>query len=309
MGRALFNDGVALFNKGDFEGACPKFEASLKNYPGLGTRGKLAECYEKLGRFASAWTTYREVAQLATRSGEPAREQFASERAKALEPKLSYLTVTVPAANDVAGLVIKRNGREVERAKLGSAEPVDPGTATMEISAPGKKTFTGQIAIVQAQSQRFDVPPLANADAPPPPPPPGALSNTPPPSPEEPPPTIHGDPPQWQKPLGIVLIGAGAVGLGIGAVLGLAAKSKYDGAFSGGGCDSASKTCDAAGQSAVDDAHSKATLSTIMFAAGTGVALVGVVVLVTAPSSRPRAYRIAPSAYVGGAGLSFGGSL
>ena len=92
-GRALFNEGVALFNKGDFEAACPKFEASLKQFPGIGTRGKLAECYEKLGRYASAYQAYREVAQLATRSGDPAREQVASERAKSLEPKLSYVTV------------------------------------------------------------------------------------------------------------------------------------------------------------------------------------------------------------------------
>ena len=121
MGRALFNEGVALFNKGDYEAACPKFEASLKHYPGLGTRGKLAECYEKQGHFASAWAVYREVAQLATRSGDPTREQIANERAKALEPKLSYVTVAVSAANDIPGLVVKRNGREVERSKLGGA--------------------------------------------------------------------------------------------------------------------------------------------------------------------------------------------
>ena len=303
MGRALFNDGVVLFNKGDYEAACPKFEASLKHYPGLGTRGKLAECFEKLGRFASAYQVYREVAQLATRSGDVAREQVASERAKSLEPKLSYLTVVVPPANDVSGMVIKRNGREMERAKLGSAEPVDSGAISLEVAAPGRKTFNGQINVVQGQSQRFEVPSLESTSPP-------AASTTPPPATTEEPPSVHGDPPSWQKPLGIVLIGAGVVGMGVGGVLGLSAKSKYDGAFAtGGGCDRATKTCDAPGQAAVDSARSKATTSTIVFAAGGGVAVLGVIILLTAPSSRSRAWHVTPTVVAGGGGVSFDGAL
>ena len=312
-GRALFNEGVALYNKGDYEAACPKLEASLKAFSGIGTRGKLAECYEKLGRFASAYAAYREVAQLATRSGDPAREQVASERAKSLEPKLSYVTITLPPANDVPGLVIKRNGRELDRSKLGSAEPVDAGSIAIEVSAPGRKTFNGRVAVTQAQVVRFDVPALA-VDAPPPPvrsDAPAPVSSPPPtPTAEEPPPSaIYGDPPRWQKPVGIVLIGAGVVGLGLGGYFGLAAKSKYDGAFDNGGCDRATKACDASGQSAVDAAHSKATVSTIMFGAGAGLAVVGVVVLLTAPSRAPRALHIAPTSYAGGGGVVVGGLL
>jgi hypothetical protein len=305
MGRALFNEGVALFNKGDFEAACPKLEASLKHYPGLGTRGKLAECYEKLGRFASAWQIYRDVAQLATRNGDPTREQIASERAKSLEPKLSYVTVIVPPANEAPGMVIKRNGREVERAKLGSAEPVDSGTITIDVTAPGRKPFTGKLSVAQGLSVKFEVPALA-LDAP--------LSSAP--APAAPPPAIlaeplpvQHDPPSWQKPLGIVLVAGGVVGLGAGGFFGLSARSKYDGAFDGGGCDRASKTCDAAGQSAVDDARSRATVSTLLFAAGGGLVVAGAIVIVTTPTAKPRALRIAPTPYAGGAGLTFGGTL
>lgn len=304
-GRALFNEGVALYNKGDYESACPKFEASLKNFPGIGTRGKLAECYEKLGRYASAYAAYREVAQLATRSGEPAREQIASERAKALEPKLSYVTVSLSAANDVPGLVIKRDGREVDRSKLGAAEPADAGNISFEVSAPGRKAFNGHIAVTQGHSVRFDVP-LLVVDTPAAPP-----TVTPPPAAtEEAPPTVYsGDAPRWHKPLGIVLIGAGVVGLGVGGYFGLSAKSKYDSAFDGGNCDRASKACDPFGQATIDDAHSKATLSTILFGAGAGLAAVGLVVLLTAPSARSRALQLAPTTYAGGGGLTLGGLL
>ncbi|MBX3192445.1 MAG: hypothetical protein KF819_35970 [Labilithrix sp.] len=305
MGRALFNEGLALFNDGKYDAACPKLEASLKHYPGLGTRGKLAECYEKQGRFASAWLQYREVAQLATRNGDPTREQVASERAKALEPKLSYLTVVVPQGHDASGLVVKRAGKELERAKLGAADPVDPGTIALEIAAPGKKTFTAQITVTQGQSARFEVPllePIATAppvEAPPPP--------TPPPFTEMPPAQI--DPPGWQKPAGIVAMGLGAVGLGVGAAFGLSASSTYDGAFDGGGCERATKTCDVAGQSAVDDARSKATLSTVFFAAGGVLVASGLVLFLTAPSAKPLGLRIVPAGYAGGGGVTLAGSL
>ena len=312
MGRTLFNEGVALFNKGDFDAACPKLEASLKAYPGIGTRGKLAECYEKLGRYASAYAAYREVAQLATRSGDPAREQVASERAKSLEPKLSYVIVTVPPANDVPGLVVKRNGREIDRAKLGSAEPVDAGSVAIDVTAPGRKTFNGHVTVTQGQSARFEVPSLAlEGPAAPPPVMPAPPASAPPPaSPSADESTaLHGDPPNWQKPLGFVLMGVGVVGMGVGGFFGLSAKSKYGAAFDGGGCDRATKTCDAPGQAAVDDARSKATLSTILFGAGGGLVVVGAIVLFTAPSSRPRALQLAPTTYAGGAGLTLGGLL
>lgn len=304
MGRALFNEGVALFNKGDYEAACPKLEASLKSYPGLGTRGKLAECYEKLGHYASAYAAYREVAQLAMRSGDLTREQVASERAKSLEPKLSYLTLVVAPGTDVYGMVIKRNGREVDRAKIGGAEPVDAGTVVIEVTAPGRKTFTTQVSVQPAQSQRLEIPALESSSI---------LTGggtTPPPGHDEPT-TVRGDPPAWQKPLGLVFVGGGAVAMGVGGVLGLAAKSKYDGAFDkGGGCDGATKECDTSGQAAVDDARSKATISTILFAAGGGLVVIGAVIFLTAPSSsKPRAVTVAPTTYAGGAGISLGGTL
>src|SRR5438105_15351955 len=69
-GRVLFDEGARLLNEGKLDEACPKLEASLRRYAGLGTRGKLAECYEKSGRTASAWAMYEQVAALATKAGD-----------------------------------------------------------------------------------------------------------------------------------------------------------------------------------------------------------------------------------------------
>jgi serine/threonine-protein kinase len=319
LGRALFNDGVALFNRGEFDAACPKFEASLKHFPGVGTRGKLAECYEKIGRYASAWATYREVAQLAARNGEPVREQVARERARALEPKLAHVTVMIAPSNDLPGLVVKRAGVEIERAKLGVAEASDPGTFAVEVSAPGRKTFTTKILVKPGDSMRVDIPQLALIT---PTSAPFVLpTTTPPVSTTEPAPVrlqpsplapSIADSPSvraWQKPLGFVLTGTGVVGLGVGAVLGLSAKSTYDDAFNGGGCDKGTKACNAAGIDAVDKAKQQATTATVFVVAGGVLGVTGIVLLLTAPKAPISALRVVPTLRVGEVGLSIGGSL
>jgi hypothetical protein len=289
IARQLFDEGVALMKDGRYDAACTKLEGSLKHYPGIGTRGKLADCYEKLGKFVSAWTLWREVAQLSMRAGEPTREQVASEHAKALEPKLSYVTVTVPGPNDVAGLVIKRNGQELDRSKIGQADPIDAGNVAFEISAPGKKPFTAQVTVAVAQSAKFEVPALENATSTvtPPPPPGGDTTPIVP---------VETDSRSWQKPVGLGLAAVGVVGVGVGAFFGLSAKSTYDKAFEdGGGCDKGTKQCDANGQSSVDDARSKATISTIAVIAGAACLAGGAFLFFTAPSSSRSGVHVVPT--------------
>src|SRR5882672_4544932 len=57
--EALFDDGRKLLADGRFAPACEKFEQSEHIDPAVGTLLYLAECYEKSGRTASAWATFR----------------------------------------------------------------------------------------------------------------------------------------------------------------------------------------------------------------------------------------------------------
>jgi hypothetical protein len=297
--RALFEEGVGLAKENRWTDACPKFEQSLVLFPGIGTRGKLAECYEHVGRYSSAWQLWREVAQLAMRAGEPAREQVASEHAKALEPKLSYITVSAGPGVDTSAILVKRNGLELDRSKLGAAEPIDAGPIALEITAPGKKPVTTKLVVSPGESAKYEIPQLeSNAPAPAPAPAPARATF---PEPE----TEHGT---WQKPTGLALAGAGVVGVAIGSVLGLSAKSTYDGAFDSGACGKATKQCSADGQSKVDDAHSKATVATIVFVAGVALAAGGAVLYLTAPSAKRRV-GLAPVLTPAGGGLVLGGAL
>ena len=66
--RALFNEGRELLTAGRYAEACPKFEAARKLYASAGILLNLGDCYERLGRTASAWTEFGEAVSLARRT-------------------------------------------------------------------------------------------------------------------------------------------------------------------------------------------------------------------------------------------------
>src|SRR6186713_2867899 len=94
--ESLFADGRRLLAQGKFAEACPKFAESQRLDPAIGTLLNLADCYEKVGRTASAWAAFREAAALSHHGGDAKREAVAKERAAALEAQLSTLAIAVP---------------------------------------------------------------------------------------------------------------------------------------------------------------------------------------------------------------------
>ena len=167
--RALFAEGRALMEKEQFAEACPKFEESLRLDPGMGTQFDLAHCWEKLGRTASAWALFLDVAAAARNANQPQRETAARDRAKALEPRLTRLRIDVPKSS--SEMKIERDGQDVGRAAWGMAFPVDPGKHVIEVSAPGKKTWSDEVEVPAApRTVSLAVPELEDAPLPPPPP-------------------------------------------------------------------------------------------------------------------------------------------
>ncbi|WP_437302084.1 hypothetical protein [Sorangium sp. So ce388] len=158
--QALFDAARQLMAQGKYADACPKLEESQRLDPGIGTQFNLAACYEQLGRTASAWSTFLEVAGAAKAAGQLEREKVARQRATALEPKLIRLTITAPA-DAPADLQVKRDGALVGRAQWGTPVPVDPGKHTIEASAAGKAPFARTVDLARAgTTETVAVPPL-----------------------------------------------------------------------------------------------------------------------------------------------------
>src|ERR1700742_2382226 len=143
--KSLFREGRALTATGNYEMACPKFEQSMKLDPGIGTKFNLADCYEHLGRTATARTLFLEVAAIAREAGQGDREQVAAARAKELEPQIHRLTIDVSGKQN--GLVIKRDGVEVPPSQWGAPQFVDPGAYDVSVTAPGKKEWKSHVEV------------------------------------------------------------------------------------------------------------------------------------------------------------------
>jgi hypothetical protein len=134
----LFDDGAQLMSQGNLEQACQAFEASNRIEPRAGTLILLGECRERNQQLASAWSAY--TAAL-TRVKTSSYRELAEARAAALEPRLSYLTVSVPEASRVYGLIVARNGESLDSTSWNLLLPIDGGDYVITARAPGHEDW------------------------------------------------------------------------------------------------------------------------------------------------------------------------
>jgi hypothetical protein len=147
--QALFDEAKQLMADGRYTAACPKFAESQQADPGLGTQFHLADCWQHVGRVASAWALFRDVESQARARGEASRERVAHDRAAALEPFLPKLSI-VPRPGETAGMTIRRDGTEIGREQWGVEVPVDPGTHDVAVYAPGKQPWGTGVEVPMA---------------------------------------------------------------------------------------------------------------------------------------------------------------
>jgi hypothetical protein len=158
--EALFQDGRKLMDAGKHADAIPKFEESLRLDHALGTLLNLAECYDKVGRTASAWSTFVAAAQEAKAKGHAAREAFAKGRAFQIEPRLVKLTVVVTTKHP--GLEVRRDATLLGDGLFDQAVPVDPGSYTVTATAPGRKPWQTKVTLKEeGATTKLVVPTLA----------------------------------------------------------------------------------------------------------------------------------------------------
>lgn len=302
---ALYDAAEKLMAAGSYAAACGKYAESNRLDPQLGALVHLADCYEKNGQLASAWASWRDAIEAAQRRGD-AREQLARERAAALEPKLSRLTIEVPEGSDVPGLEIRRGGSPVARALWGTAMPVDAGEYEIEAAAPGKKKRVTKITVGgEAATEKYQLGALEDAPA-------TAGKPASPPARDLSTGDNRSSAGSTQRTLGWVAGGLGVVGLGAGVLFELQRSSK---ASDRDGLCPNDKCADEAEKQKVstlnEEVRSAATAETISFVAGGILLAGGAALLLTAPSDGPRASRrvlVAPSVARGQIGIAAIGS-
>lgn len=310
-----FQQAIEQLKSGDAAAACPLLEESDRLDPQPGTEYELGKCYEAVGRHASAWSRLRAVAEKLDARGERGKaDKVRQHLASAIEPKLSRVTIVVPAAVSlVPGLVVERDGIMLGRPMWGTATPVDPGGHHLRVVAPGKRAWVSSFevtapgaAITITVPELLDEPGAGKVLAPPPPSPPAPL-------PISPPSRIDSTP----RRVALVVGALGVAGLAVGAGFGVAAIGKGS-AWK----DAVARDCDAARdcksidavqsiQQIERDRSTFATVSTIAFIAGGVAAAGGLTLWLAAPSARPRsgALSIVPWAFAESAGITAQGAF
>jgi hypothetical protein len=272
---ALFAEAGRLIDANRPLSACPRYEESLRLHESVNTRYFLADCYERIGRMASAWALFLEVAARVHASGDAAKEAKARERAAAVQRKVSHLTVTIEDTSTPA-LAVKRDGTPVGPGQWGVPMPVDPGVHLVEASAPGKRTWTARIEVApNGAVATLAVRALEDA----------ATSDE-----------TAVDAGHPRRTLALIVGGSGLVTAGIATALAFAARSRFDesSAFCNG------DRCDQRGLDIRESAVHRADVATVVFGVGLAAIAGGGALWLTAPGSTKRAsLRLSPT--VGGA--------
>jgi hypothetical protein len=269
--EALFREGRALSDAGDIAGACAKFRESDRLDPAVGTTFNIADCEERLGHLATAWTLFDEVSQRLPASDK--RRAVAQSRAVALEPRLPKLDIRL-VTGAAAGARVVRDGVELGSAGQGTALPVNPGEHVVVVSAPGRAERAFKVVVSEREIRTLDVEPGA----------PNALTVATPDTGKST--GVPVTPPRQSATLGYVLGGVGIAGFVTAAVAGalvLQKKSLVD-----DHCDAA-KRCDAEGLRATKSGKTFGIVTTAGLVTGVvGVGAGGYLILSAGAREAPR---------------------
>lgn len=261
----LFDDGRELADRGDHEGACAKFEASLKLDPrAVGTLLHIATCKENTGKLATAWGLYGEVA-MRSRGIRADRHELAEARRRELGARLSSIVLRSPPAHPI-GYRVTIDGLALDEGAWSSALPVDGGDHIIEATAPGFVASRTQVRLaLEKQKLTVDLPTLLPA-----PPAPRAAES----------PSADG----VSIAYGMALTGVGVLALGVGGALGIDVLRRSDAPRIA--CpDPCVRGSDAASESRrrYDALEREAIAADILIPVGAVVAAVGVYLWVVAP--------------------------
>jgi serine/threonine-protein kinase len=269
--EALFNQAKQLREEGNYADACPMFEDSQRLDPQLGTLINIADCYEKLGKWATAWARYKAAIEIAEKRGDD-RIDFVREGKERVEPKVPKVIIAVTSAAE--GLTIERGGVELSNTMYGVELPVDPGMVPVTVKRGDQVLETREIEAKEGGVARLELDLAAIAAA-----------NPPPPEPEpvvQPAPMPVGPYDPTHRNVGIIVSAVGATALLVAGGLEIGALVKKGQANASDSC--VNKFCSQAGLDAAESAKTFAEVGQWVGVGGLITLAVGATIFFTAPS-------------------------
>lgn len=250
----LFAEGKALMASNLLQ-ACGKFDQSLRENPAaIGTLLNVALCDEKLGRVASAVAKFAEARDRAKEQNLVEHQRAAEEHLAALEPAVPHLALTLTQALPETKILI--DDRLIALDQLADVA-VDPGERVLVVSAPARLPYRTTLVIARAEHKTIVIPALARSV------------------------TVTSS----RRRIGQIGTIAGVIVLGVGIGIGVHANGLYQKQFDDQLCNRMTDQCEPEGQRNIEHALSLGDTGTVVAIAGGVVAVAGLVVWLTAPSS------------------------
>ena len=260
----------AKLGAGRVDEACAILEAALVKERVSNVLLAAGQCHELQGKTATAYAELLAASAAAEKEGATETQDRARMLASKLVPRLSKLRIDVlaPAVDQV----VKRDGELVPRDDWGKLSFVDPGAHIVSASAGGRHDFSTQINVgAEADVRVVLVGELVDLNVKQPEP-----KAKPGPEPTKP---VGGSPDSDGRtetidPMGLAAFttsGVGLVGLVMGITFGVMALNDV-GDAEDDPLLCPSKICSKAGRAVIDEAETKATVSTVGFVVG-GVSL------------------------------------
>lgn len=291
LAEKLFRAGRTMLAEGKLREACENFSESKQLDPTPGTLLNLGSCLEDLGRTASAWAVYRELEARATKRGQTARAQFASEKAAELEPQVPTLEIRIAPEHRVQGLVVECDGIVLGSAALSTRVPVDPGHHRITAHASGRNAWAASVDAFASRTTPVDIPLLVPIPA---------ESSEPPRSAELAAANRSESSPLRPIGIGLTLVGGVATVTGLafgGAAMVMDDSARRDTCIPAG--------CTREGVDRIRRADDLATVSTVVTISGLALSAVGAAVWLLAPARTGGG----PRAAAGVGTLLFGGTF
>ena len=252
----LFAQGKALMASNLLQ-ACDKFDQSLRENPAaIGTLLNVALCDEKLGRVASAFARFTEARDRAKEQNLTEHQRAADDHLAALAPVVPHIAFTL--TQPLPDTTILIDGRVIEIDQLADV-PIDPGERLLVVSAPNRLPYRATLVVAPAEHKAIVIPALAKSI------------------------TVRSS----RRRIGQITAIAGVVVLGVGIGVGINAHSLYQEQFDSQLCahTMTGDHCDPEGQRNTEQALSRGNTGTVVGIVGGAVAVAGLVLWLTAPSS------------------------
>lgn len=277
--EALFQEAVELMAQNRLEDACAKYQASHDLDPAIGTLLRLADCYDRVGRSASAWALFVEAETVAARAQQTERAEIAGTRASELKERLSTVRLQIEEPGAVEGLTIAINKADIPEPSWGTALPFDPGIVRIQVSAPGYEPWTTEVEVPVGPAETTVRIPVLERTPEERKATPVALTETSDPVPAR----EASAPSSSQATWGYVAGGVGLAGLAAAGVLGYRAYALNQDSLNLCAADDPN-ACTSEGKDLRDDAAKYGTFATIASGVGGGLLITGLVLVLTAPS-------------------------